>query len=181
MLCLQSFYYIRIRTSGTSVLKEALAIALPSRTNRLLESMHQDPQEVLQVSRSARVNCAVHVSRDFLFHALMGFFCFVDSDLISNSSYCLPYSSGDVGLENLVWNKLVAGSLCLQCLNVHGKCFSLKVRIQKFLKLIEISWLQEMKNKLTNSYLNYSLTFVTQTCQLCVSTIVKVFVMKNIS
>ena len=77
--------------------------------------MHQDPQEVLQVSRSARVNCAVHVSRDFLFHALMGFFGFVDSDLISNSSYCLPYSSGDVGLENLVWNKLVAGSLCLQC------------------------------------------------------------------
>ena len=74
MLCLQSFYYIRIRTSGTSVLKEALAIALPSRTNRLLESMHQDPQEVLQVSRSARVNCAVHVSRDFPFHALMGFF-----------------------------------------------------------------------------------------------------------
>ena len=31
MLCLQSFYYIRIRTSGTSVLKEALAITLPSR------------------------------------------------------------------------------------------------------------------------------------------------------
>ena len=51
--------------------------------------------------------------------------------------------------------KLVAGSLCLQCLNVHGKCFSLKVRIQKFLKLIEISWLQVMKKKkLTNSYLN---------------------------
>ena len=36
--------------------------------------MHQDPKEVLQVSRSARVNCAVHVSRDFPFHALMGFF-----------------------------------------------------------------------------------------------------------
>ena len=50
--------------------------------------------------------------------------------------------------------KLVAGSLCLQRLNVHGKCFSLKVRIQKFLKLIEISWLQVMKKNLTNSYLN---------------------------
>ena len=69
--------------------------------------MHQDPQEVLQASRSARVNCAVHVSRDFPFHALMGFFSFVDSDLISNSSYCLPYSSGDVGLENLVWKNLL--------------------------------------------------------------------------
>ena len=63
--------------------------------------------------------------------------------------------------------KPVAGSLCP--INVHGKCFSLKARIEKFLELIEISWLQVMKNKLT------------QICQLCVSTIVKVSVMKNIS
>ena len=34
-------------------------------------------------------------------------------------------------------------------LNVHGKCFSLKARIQKFSKLVEISCLQEIKSKLT--------------------------------
>ena len=48
-----------------------------------------------------------------------------------------------------IMEKPVAGSLCLTCLNVHGKCSSLKVRIQKFLKLVEISCLQEMKSKLT--------------------------------
>ena len=33
--------------------------------------------------------------------------------------------------------------------NVHGKCFSLKARILKFSKLIEISCLQVIKSKLT--------------------------------
>ena len=47
--------------------------------------------------------------------------------------------------------KPVAGRLCP--INVHGNCFSLKARIHKFSKLTEISWLQVMKNKLTNSYL----------------------------
>ena len=55
----------------------------------------------------------------------------------------------------------------------------MKARIQKFLKLIEISWLQVMKRKL-NSLLN-CLTCFPQTCQWCVSTVVKVSVMKNIS
>ena len=45
--------------------------------------------------------------------------------------------------------KPVAGSLFLWCLNVHGKRFSLKARIQKFSKLIEISCSQVMKSKLT--------------------------------
>ena len=49
--------------------------------------------------------------------------------------------------------KPVAGSLCP--INVHGKCFSLKARIEKFLELIEISWLQVMKNKLTQTSLKY--------------------------
>ena len=35
-------------------------------------------------------------------------------------------------------------------LNVHGKCFSLKARIQKFSKLVEISCLQEIKSKRTD-------------------------------
>ena len=32
---------------------------------------------------------------------------FDSQDLISNSPYCLPYSSGDVGLENLVLDQLI--------------------------------------------------------------------------
>ena len=75
--------------------------------------------------------------------------------------------------------KPVAGGLCLSCLNAHGKYFSLKARIQKFLKLIEISWLQVMKRKLKN--LLNCLTCFPPTCQWCVSTVVKVSVMKNIS
>ena len=55
----------------------------------------------------------------------------------------------------------------------------MKARIQKFLKLIEISWLQVMKRKLKN--LLNCLTCFPQTCQWCVSTVVKVSVMKNIS
>ena len=50
--------------------------------------------------------------------------------------------------------KPVAGSLCLKCLNVHGKCFSFKARIQKFSKLVEMSCSQEMKSKWTIIYLN---------------------------
>ena len=55
----------------------------------------------------------------------------------------------------------------------------MKARIQKFLKLIETSWLQVMKRKLKN--LLNCLTCFPQTCQWCVSTVVKVSVMKNIS
>ena len=33
--------------------------------------------------------------------------CYYSQDLISNSSYCLPYSSCDVSLENLGWNQLI--------------------------------------------------------------------------
>ena len=75
--------------------------------------------------------------------------------------------------------KPVAGSLCL-ILNVHGKCFSLKARIQKFSKLVEISCLQEIKSKLT--FIPLCLTCFIQTCQLCVPTImiVKVSFKKNI-
>ena len=51
--------------------------------------------------------------------------------------------------ETLTTEKSVAGNLlCLKCLNFHGKYFSLKVEIQKFSKLLEISCLQVMKNKL---------------------------------
>ena len=32
---------------------------------------------------------------------------FNSQDLISNSPYCLPYSSSDVSLENLVWDQLI--------------------------------------------------------------------------
>ena len=55
----------------------------------------------------------------------------------------------------------------------------MKARIQKFLWLIEISWFQVVKSKLTH-FIPYCLTCFTQTCQLCVSTIVKVSFMKNI-
>ena len=75
--------------------------------------------------------------------------------------------------------KPVAGSVCLQCLNFHGKCFnfhgkcfSLKVGIHKFLRLIEVSCLQVMKGKLT--IIPQCLTCFTHTCQLCVPTIVEV-------
>ena len=44
----------------------------------------------------------------------------------------------------------VAGTLWLWCLNVHGKCFPSKARIQKFSKLIEISCLQVMKKQTDN-------------------------------
>ena len=47
------------------------------------------------------------------------------------------------------------------------------------MKLIEISWLQVMKSKLKN--LLNCLTCFPQTCQWCVSTVVKVSVMRNIS
>ena len=49
--------------------------------------------------------------------------------------------------------KPVAGSLCLECLNFHGKCFSLKVGIQKFLKLIEVGCLQVIKRQIDNQTL----------------------------
>ena len=51
--------------------------------------------------------------------------------------------------ETLTMAKPVAGSLCLQCFNFHGKCFSLKAGIPEFSKMIEISCLQVMKSKLT--------------------------------
>ena len=47
--------------------------------------------------------------------------------------------------------------------------------IQKSSKLIEVNCLQVMKSKQ-----NYCLTCFTQTCQLCVPTIVEVSFMKNI-
>ena len=47
--------------------------------------------------------------------------------------------------ETLTMGKPVAGGLCLQCFNFHGKCFSLKAGIPEFSKMIEISCLQVMK------------------------------------
>ena len=38
---------------------------------------------------------------------LAGRLTFNSQDLISNSTYCLPYSSRDVSLENLVLNQLI--------------------------------------------------------------------------
>ena len=51
--------------------------------------------------------------------------------------------------ETLTMGKPVSGSLCLLCLNFHGKCFSLKPGIQEFSKMIEISCLQVIKSKST--------------------------------
>ena len=49
--------------------------------------------------------------------------------------------------ETLTMEKLIAGSIiCLKCLNFHGKCFFYKVEIQKFSKLLEISFLLVMKS-----------------------------------
>ena len=108
MLCLQSFYYIRIRTGGTSVLKEALAIALPSRIKSFARKYASRSSRISSsVSKCESQLCCTRKSR-LSFPCFNGFFFgFVDSDPISNSSYCLPYSSGDVGLENLVWKNLL--------------------------------------------------------------------------
>ena len=51
--------------------------------------------------------------------------------------------------KTITMGKPVAGGLCLQCFNFHGKCFSLKAGIPEFSKMIEISCLQVMKSKLT--------------------------------
>ena len=68
--------------------------------------------------------------------------------------------------------KPVAGGLCLQCFNFHGKCFSLKAGIPEFSKMIEISCLQVMKSTLTT--ILECLTYSTNTCQLCVPAMVEV-------
>ena len=51
-------------------------------------------------------------------------------------------------MKYLQWKNLLLVAY-LQCLNVRGKCFSVKMGIQKFSKLIEISCWQVMKSKLT--------------------------------
>ena len=74
--------------------------------------------------------------------------------------------------ETLPMEKPVTCSLCLSCLNFHGKYFYFKEGIQKLSKLLEISCLPVMKSKLT--IIPQFLTCFTHTCQLCVPTIEEV-------
>ena len=74
--------------------------------------------------------------------------------------------------ETLPMEKPVTCSLCLSCLNFHGKYFYFKEGIQKLSKLLEISCLPVMKSKLT--IIPQVLTCFTHTCHLCVPTIEEV-------
>ena len=57
--------------SGMSVMKEAFAIALPSRLISFARNCALRSSRSFRVSRSSRVNGALNVGRDFLFRAVM--------------------------------------------------------------------------------------------------------------